>query len=87
MQILPGTWQFIQQQLAQRPLDPASASDNVEAGVTYLGQLLRDTGGDETLATAAYYQGLSSVRRIGMLPETRQYVDNVMAQRGMYGGP
>jgi soluble lytic murein transglycosylase-like protein len=87
MQITPGTWEFIQGQLAGRQLNPASASDNVEAGVTYLGQLLRDTGGDESAAAAAYYQGLSSVRRIGMLPETRRYVADVMALRGTYAGP
>jgi N-acetylmuramoyl-L-alanine amidase len=87
MQITPGTWDFIQGQLASRQLNPASAGDNVEAGVTYLRQLLRDTGGDEATATAAYYQGLSSVRRVGMLPETRRYVANVMALRGRYGGP
>jgi soluble lytic murein transglycosylase-like protein len=86
MQITPGTWEFVQGQLASRRLNPASASDNVEAGVTYLGQLLRDTGGDEATATAAYYQGLASVQRIGMLPETRRYVADVMAQRANYGG-
>jgi LysM repeat protein len=86
MQILPGTWAFIQSQLAGRTLDPTSASDNVDAGVTYLGELLRDAGGDESVATAAYYQGLSSVRRVGMLPATRRYVANVMALRTRYGG-
>jgi len=35
---------------------------------------------------AAYYQGLASVRRIGMLPETRRYVANVMALRARFGG-
>jgi soluble lytic murein transglycosylase-like protein len=87
MQITPGTWDFVQGQLATRQLNPSSAGDNVEAGVTYLGQLLRDTGGDEATATAAYYQGLSSVQRVGMLPETRRYVAAVMAQRANYGGP
>ena len=86
MQILPGTWHFIENSLANHPLDPASASGNVHAGVIYLGQLLRDTGGDEVAATAAYYQGLSSVRAHGLLPETRAYVDNVMALRRKYGG-
>lgn len=86
MQVLPGTWDWIEGNLASRPLDPASPHDNVHAGVLYLGQLLRDTGGDPALAAAAYYQGLSSVRRIGMLPETRRYVANVMALRGRFGG-
>jgi LysM repeat protein len=86
MQILPGTWDWVQANLSRTPLDPNSASDNVKAGSLYLGQLLRDTGGDPEQAAAAYYQGLSSVRRIGMLPETRRYVANVMALRSRFGG-
>ena len=86
MQILPGTWDYVQRSIAGRPLNPASASDNVHAGTMYLGRLLQDTGNVFT-ATAAYYQGEASVRRIGMLPETRRYVADVMAQRPRFGGP
>ena len=86
MQVMPGTWDYVQENLAQRPLDPGSATDNVHAGVMYLKQLLNQTGGDEESAIAGYYQGLASVRKIGMLPETRQYVDNVLALRGRFGG-
>ncbi|MBA3263472.1 MAG: LysM peptidoglycan-binding domain-containing protein [Thermoleophilaceae bacterium] len=86
MQLLPGTWDFVQSDLAGYALQPASAQDNVHAGVLYLGQLLRDTGGDEAAATAAYYQGLSSIRNVGLLPETRAYVASVMALRQKYGG-
>jgi soluble lytic murein transglycosylase-like protein len=85
MQILPGTWEWIEQH-SGRQLDPNSATDNVQAGVMYLDTLLRDSGGDEATAVASYYQGASSVRRIGMLPETRQYVANVMALRPRFGG-
>jgi N-acetylmuramoyl-L-alanine amidase len=87
MQVTPGTWQWVQQNLASSPLDPTSSTDNVRAGVLYLRQLLRDTGGDPAQAAAAYYQGLGSLRAHGMLPSTRQYVDNVMALRGRFGGP
>jgi LysM repeat protein len=87
MQILPGTWDFIENSIAGRQLHPASARENVHAGVLYLQRLLRDTGGDPQLAAASYYQGLSSVRRIGMLPETRRYVANVMGLRSGFGGP
>ena len=73
MQILPGTWEWIKQQSGQQ-LDPNSATDNVQAGVLYLGQLLRDSGGDEATAVASYYQGASSVKRLGLLPDTQQYV-------------
>jgi N-acetylmuramoyl-L-alanine amidase len=86
MQIVPGTWSWVNSNLAGPPLDPSSATDNVTAGVLYLGQLLRDTGGDAARAVAAYYQGLGSVRQIGMLPETRRYVDDVLALRARFGG-
>ncbi|HEY1273666.1 MAG TPA: LysM peptidoglycan-binding domain-containing protein [Thermoleophilaceae bacterium] len=86
MQLLPGTWDFVRDNLASEPLNPWSAHDNVHAGVMYLQQLLRDTGGDEATATAAYYQGLRSVQSSGLLPETERYVEDVMALRAQFGG-
>jgi soluble lytic murein transglycosylase-like protein len=86
MQIMPGTWSWINETLAPRALDPSSALDNVHAGALYLRQLLRDTGGDPAAAAAAYYQGLGSVREHGVLPETQRYVSNVMALRSRFGG-
>lgn len=86
MQVMPGTWTWVQQNLAKRPLNPDLPIDNVGAGVLYLGHLLAETGGDQAMAAAGYYQGLDSVRRIGMLPETRQYVNNVLALRSRFGG-
>ena len=87
MQVMPGTWDWVQANLSRnRRLDPGSATDNVRAGSLYLGQLLRETRGDPALAAAGYYQGLASVRRIGMLPETRRYVANVLALRSRFGG-
>lgn len=86
MQVLPGTWQWVEDNLATSPLDPSSPHDNVRAGVLYLGNLLRQTGGDEGMAVAGYYQGLGSISTQGMLPETQHYVDNVMALRSRFGG-
>jgi N-acetylmuramoyl-L-alanine amidase len=86
MQILPGTWAWVQANLSRARLDPSSPADNVRAGSLYLADLMRQTNGDPAMAAAAYYQGLASVRRIGMLPETRRYVANVMALRGRFGG-
>jgi len=86
MQILPGTWDFVERDIAGKRLNSASASENVHAGVMYLGRLMQDTGNVFT-ATASYYQGEASVRRNGMLPETRRYVDSVMSLRSRYGGP
>jgi LysM repeat protein len=86
MQIIPSTWDYVERLIAGRQINPASAYENVHAGVMYLGRLLQDTGNIFT-ATASYYQGERSVRRIGMLPETRRYVNRVMSVRGLYGGP
>jgi N-acetylmuramoyl-L-alanine amidase len=87
MQILPDTWDFVDSQLAINPLNPVSAGDNVHAGVLYLQRLLRETAGDEAAATAAYYQGLSSVRSNGPLATTHSYVDDVMALRPQFAAP
>jgi N-acetylmuramoyl-L-alanine amidase len=87
MQIMPGTWNWIERRLAMRRLDPNSSVDNVHAGSMLLRSLLRSTGGNTALATGAYYQGLGSVRRIGFLPETRRYVRNVQALQSRFGGP
>jgi soluble lytic murein transglycosylase-like protein len=86
MQILPGTWSWINSNLTPTPLSASSATDNVHAGVLYLGQLLRDTGGNIPETVAAYYQGLESVRQRGMLPDTQQYVNSVLALQHRFGG-
>jgi soluble lytic murein transglycosylase-like protein len=86
MQVMPGTWDFVQRNLAAAPLSPTSPDDNVRAGSLYLARLLRETGGDPRLAAAGYYQGLASVRSRGMFDDTRRYVDNVMALRARFGG-
>jgi LysM repeat protein len=86
MQVMPGTWSWVQSNLSSSRLDPSSPTDNVKAGSLYLAHLLRETNGDPAMAAAGYYQGLASVRRIGMLPETRRYVANVLALRGRFGG-
>lgn len=86
MQVMPGTWSWVQENLSKRPLDPSSATDNVRAGVLYLRQLLSETGGDENSAIAGYYQGLSSVRSRGLYDDTHQYVRNVQSLRGRFGG-
>jgi LysM repeat protein len=88
MQIEPGTWQWIGQNLATPPpLSSASASDNVRGGVLLLHSLLSETGGDPSLTAAGYYQGLASVRQNGMYADTQRYVNDVMALRSRFGGP
>jgi soluble lytic murein transglycosylase-like protein len=80
MQIIPTTWRWIDRYLTPtNPLGTASAAENIRAGTLLLRQLLSLTGGNEQLAVAGYYQGLASVRRVGMYPSTQQYVNDVMA--------
>ena len=88
MQIEPGTWNYIGQNLATPPpLSATSAQDNVRGGVLLLRSLLDQTGGDPAMAAAGYYQGLQSVRQHGLYADTQQYVNNVMALRQRFGGP
>ena len=75
MQVIPssGVWAS---ELAGRPLDLLDPEDNALAGVLILEANLR-AAGDEATAVAAYYQGLSSVRKNGFYADTRRYVANV----------
>jgi soluble lytic murein transglycosylase-like protein len=88
MQILPGTWDYIQRDLNPGPpLAPASAADNVRGGSLLLHSLLNATGGDPGMAAAGYYQGLPSVQAHGVYPSTQQYVNSVLALEHRFGGP
>jgi soluble lytic murein transglycosylase-like protein len=86
MQVMPGTWTWVQGNLARRTLDPNALLDNVHAGVLYLKRMLDMAGGDPSLAAAGYYQGMASVRRIGMYDDTQRYVANVLALRDRFSG-
>jgi soluble lytic murein transglycosylase-like protein len=86
MQIMPGTWDWVNRRLTSTPLNPSSATDNVRAGSLYLRQLLRMTGGNVPLAVAGYYQGLGSVRRQGMYSDTQRYVNDVLSLQRNFGG-
>lgn len=75
MQIIPSTWEFINNQLADGTLNPASAADNVRAGSLYLRYLYRLKGGDRDATIGSYYQGPN---RATVLPETQRYVSSVL---------
>ena len=75
MQVLPSTARSLGQAHGRR-FDLLKASDNVEAGVLLLDDLLRATGSWQA-AMAGYYQGLGSVHAQGLLPQTYAYIRNV----------
>lgn len=75
MQVLPRTGAGLHG-VAGRPLDLLDTRDNVLAGVLLLRQLLRSTG-DENAALAGYYQGLGSIAKKGLLPQTEAYLRSI----------
>jgi LysM repeat protein len=79
MQVLPSTGRSLGR-LHGRTFDLLKASDNVEAGVMLLRDLLQATETVER-ALAGYYQGLGSMGRVGLLPQTKQYIRNVQLLR------
>ena len=86
MQVMPDTFDYVDDVLGAGPQDPSSPQQNITAGVLYLRQLLREFGFDQRTAVAAYYQGAASIRQSGMFADTEQYVANVMALKARYGG-
>jgi LysM repeat protein len=78
MQITPVTWDYVEVVLVGRKI-PNTLSGNVQVGVAYLRQLLREFRGDTRLALAAYVQGPRSVRTRGLVLESKHYVAGVLA--------
>ena len=78
MQILPPTWRYVETVLLGRKV-PHTASGNIRVGVLFLRQLLREFNGNQRLALAGWYQGPASVRKRGLLRETKTFVANVRA--------
>jgi len=81
MQVIPdtGDWMSL---YAGRRLDLRSPRDNITAGVLLI-RVLRDMTHSQKAQIAAYYQGIGSVQRGVLLPETRHYVANVKAIKRM----
>ena len=78
MQVEPATAQEAGPALLGRPVDITDAYDNADVGAAILRQDL-NAFNDVSMALAAYYQGPSSVRANGMLPDTQQYVDGILS--------
>jgi soluble lytic murein transglycosylase-like protein len=76
MQLMPAT---ASQFGVPNPFDPAG---NVEAGATFLKQLLERYGGDLTLALGAYNAGPAKVDAaagVPKIPETQEYIRRILS--------
>jgi LysM repeat protein len=79
MQVIPssGVWAS---DLVGRRLDLLRTQDNITAGVVILRSLTRSARTEEE-AVAGYYQGLDSVQKHGMYPDTKTYVKSILLSR------
>lgn len=80
MQIEPYTAAAAGPALLHRAVDLKNPIDNAELGAALLRSYL-DQLRDPHLALAAYYQGLSGVRRHGIYPSSRAYVNGIWRLR------
>jgi soluble lytic murein transglycosylase-like protein len=78
-QLTPETVAFVNTVLDPGQADPWVADDNINMSAQFLAYLLNQTGGNEQLAIAAYYEGLAAAQAYGVLPVSEQYVADVMA--------
>ena len=67
--------------------DPTDPAQSLEAGARFLGGLLRQFSGNESLALAAYNAGPGAVQKFGGIPpyeETQRYVPKVLGYAAQY---
>ena len=84
-QMEPQTAAYVNTSLVHgRALNVHSAADNITMAAALLHRLFFDANGNATLAIGGYYQGLPSIKRRGMLPETRAYVRGIQASVSVF---
>ena len=78
MQLMPAT-------AADLGVDPSDPAQNIDGGVRYLAQLLKEFNGDTQLALAAYNWGPGHVAKNGFAnwpTETANYVSSILSKAG-----
>jgi soluble lytic murein transglycosylase-like protein len=83
MQIEPYTAAWAGPALLGRAVNLANPVDNAELGAALLRSYLTQLH-DPKLVLAAYYQGLSAVRKHGIYPGSRTYVDGIWRLRNQF---
>mgnify|MGYP001178330083 CR=1 FL=1 len=83
MQVEPYTAAWAGPSLLHRAVNLKNPVDNAELGAALLRSYL-DQLHDPGLVLAAYYQGLAGVRRHGIYPSSRTYVDGIWKLRNQF---
>jgi soluble lytic murein transglycosylase-like protein len=83
MQIEPYTAAWAGPALLHRRVNLANPVDNAELGAALLRSYLTQLR-DPKLALAAYYQGMTAVRRQGIYPSSRPYVNGIWKLRNRF---
>ena len=83
LQVEPYTAVWAGPALLHRRVDLNNPVDNAELGAALLRSYL-DQLHNPKLALAAYYQGLTGVRRHGIYPSSRSYVDGIWRLRNRF---
>jgi soluble lytic murein transglycosylase-like protein len=83
MQVEPYTAAWAGPALLHRPVNLNNPVDNAEMGAALLRSYL-DQLHDPRLVLAAYYQGLAGVRRYGIYPSSRTYVEGIWRLRNQF---
>jgi soluble lytic murein transglycosylase-like protein len=83
MQVEPYTAVWAGPALLHRAVNLNNPVDNAELGAALLRSYL-DQLHDPRLVLAAYYQGLAGVRRYGIYPSSRTYVDGIWRLRNQF---
>ena len=83
-QLIPDTVDFVSDALIGRRLDPYNPDENIRMSARFFRYLMDHTDDDTNLALAAYYQGLTALRRDGVYRVTRPYVNGIQAIRSRF---
>jgi soluble lytic murein transglycosylase-like protein len=78
MQVEPATAQAAGPSLLGRTVDISDPQDNADVGVAIFREDL-DNYGTPSMALAAYYQGPTSLKQDGLLPDTQRYVEGILS--------
>jgi len=83
MQVEPYTAAWAGPRLLHHRVNLSNPVDNAELGAALLRSYLTQLR-DPKLALAAYYQGLTGVRKYGIYPSSRRYVDGIWRLRNRF---